>query len=62
MELCPREVKDADRKQLIIIKNDNDNNSISVEFYEKELESYLTNNSVQSGLLIRKHGDVNRWI
>ena len=54
----PAGSKRRGQKTAYYYKNDNDNNSISVEFYEKELESYLTNNSVQSGLLIRKHGDV----
>ena len=58
VELWPREIKNADGKQLVIIKINNE--QFTVELFVKELERYNDNESVSyTGLSIRHHDGVS---
>lgn len=58
IKLSPREVENANENQLVIIKEDDEDDYFTVELYERELESYNSDESVKSGLRLRSHGNV----
>ena len=60
VELHPREIANADGKQLVIVETYNGNEYFTLEVYVKKLESYFYTNNIKddSLLILRRHNGV----